>query len=283
VKEIRALGRLLVLFRGLEDEMAYVLDAECPHLGANMAKGGKVVGNCLECPWHRWQWNGQDGVCTKIPYQAEIPSIAKTKSYHVRELNGMVLIWYHTEGKDPEYEPELVTELELSTWYYGGAYNRMVRMHLQDFAENTADWQHFQPIHGNLRIPWTSIRVPGVDIQHSADWKKVTGKPHQCHFVDRAHLLFRGRAIPKTQAVADIFFDGPGSITIFKFTIEGLGEAGKPCIVLFHTHLPLKPLLQQVEFRWYHHHKVPKLIVNYVIGNWVNQVHHELLFLLFLF
>ena len=55
------------MFRG-EDGKAYVLDAYCPHLGANLAVGGQVVGNCIECPFHGWRFNGNDGKCVKIPY-----------------------------------------------------------------------------------------------------------------------------------------------------------------------------------------------------------------------
>lgn len=55
------------MFRGQDGE-AYVVDAYCPHLGANLAVGGRVVGNCIECPFHGWQFRGNDGKCVKIPY-----------------------------------------------------------------------------------------------------------------------------------------------------------------------------------------------------------------------
>ena len=45
------------------------MDAYCPHLGANMAVGGKVVNNdCLECPFHGWQFSGETGKLVNIPY-----------------------------------------------------------------------------------------------------------------------------------------------------------------------------------------------------------------------
>ena len=62
-----ALGEQVAVFRG-QDGKAYVLDAYCPHLGANLAVGGRVVGSCIECPFHGWQFRGNDGKCTKIPY-----------------------------------------------------------------------------------------------------------------------------------------------------------------------------------------------------------------------
>lgn len=45
-----------------------ILDAYCPHLGANMAEGGRVKGDCLECPFHGWLFRGSDGQCDYIPY-----------------------------------------------------------------------------------------------------------------------------------------------------------------------------------------------------------------------
>eukprot|EP01102_Stenamoeba_stenopodia_P021056 TRINITY_DN8390_c0_g1_i1.p1 TRINITY_DN8390_c0_g1~~TRINITY_DN8390_c0_g1_i1.p1 ORF type:complete len:460 (+),score=77.04 TRINITY_DN8390_c0_g1_i1:144-1382(+) len=274
LKEVRALGQNLVVFRGeaTDGAKAHVLDAECPHLGANLTQGGRVVGDCVECPWHKWKWRGSDGTCAHIPYQSDIPSIAKTRSWEVREVNKMVLVWWHDQGKPPEYEPEVIDTVETGTFRYVGSYNRRVKMHLQDFVENTADWQHFEPIHGRLRIPWTSIIIPGIRINHKAEWRKGDdSKPHQCWFRDDAYLEWKGKRIPRTDARGDTLFDGPGSITIFQFTIEDVGEPGKPCIVLFHTHLPLKPLMQQVEFRYYAHPSVSNFIVNYIVGNWVNQ------------
>ena len=61
------LGQNLAVFRDDKGE-AYVLDAYCPHMGANIAVGGHVIGDCLECPFHGWQFRGSDGKVTKIPY-----------------------------------------------------------------------------------------------------------------------------------------------------------------------------------------------------------------------
>ncbi|MEZ5167347.1 MAG: Rieske 2Fe-2S domain-containing protein [Acidimicrobiales bacterium] len=39
----------------------HVLEAHCKHLGAHLAHGGAVVGDCVQCPFHGWQW-GTDGL-----------------------------------------------------------------------------------------------------------------------------------------------------------------------------------------------------------------------------
>lgn len=56
----------LAVFRDTHGHV-HALDAFCPHLGANLAVGGKVRGSCLECPFHAWKWNGEDGKCVDIP------------------------------------------------------------------------------------------------------------------------------------------------------------------------------------------------------------------------
>lgn len=61
------LGENFVVFR-TEDGVACILDAYCPHLGAHLGVGSRVVGDCVECPFHGWKFRGQDGQCTSIPY-----------------------------------------------------------------------------------------------------------------------------------------------------------------------------------------------------------------------
>ena len=60
-------GLNLAVFRDTSGK-AHVLDAYCPHLGANLAVGGRVFGSCLECPFHGWKFRGEDGKCVDIPY-----------------------------------------------------------------------------------------------------------------------------------------------------------------------------------------------------------------------
>ena len=45
-RAVHSAGRELVVFRG-EDGEAHVLDAHCPHLGAHLGHGGRVVENTI--------------------------------------------------------------------------------------------------------------------------------------------------------------------------------------------------------------------------------------------
>ena len=57
-------GRDLVAYRGLDGRVT-VMDAHCRHLGANLAYGGCVVEDGIQCPFHGWVWNS-DGRNVRI-------------------------------------------------------------------------------------------------------------------------------------------------------------------------------------------------------------------------
>ena len=56
-----------------------IVDAYCPHLGANLGVGGRVHGNCIECPFHGWQFDGESGQCVKIPYADKVCGLGKRR------------------------------------------------------------------------------------------------------------------------------------------------------------------------------------------------------------
>src|SRR2546421_234852 len=74
VKPLKYFGQDLVAYR-TEEGSLHVLDAHCPHLGAHIGHGGKVNGDCVECPYHGWGY-GPDGVNRYIPYE-DRPNVSK--------------------------------------------------------------------------------------------------------------------------------------------------------------------------------------------------------------
>ena len=62
---IFAFGNDLVAFRSTAGEVT-VLDAYCPHLGAHLGYGGRVINDRVSCPFHGWVFN-QTGDCVHIP------------------------------------------------------------------------------------------------------------------------------------------------------------------------------------------------------------------------
>uniref|UniRef100_UPI002618C28A Rieske 2Fe-2S domain-containing protein n=1 Tax=Mycobacterium sp. TaxID=1785 RepID=UPI002618C28A len=74
VRPLHYFGEDLVAYRDEQGEL-HVLEAHCKHLGAHIGHGGKVVGDCVECPFHGWRW-GPDGCNKYIPYQPDRPNRA---------------------------------------------------------------------------------------------------------------------------------------------------------------------------------------------------------------
>ncbi|HEY6458762.1 MAG TPA: Rieske 2Fe-2S domain-containing protein, partial [Polyangiaceae bacterium] len=92
VVPLRYFGRDLVIFREERGDV-HVLDAHCPHMGAHLGHGGTVKDGCVRCPFHAWRFDGT-GQCVEVPYSARVPPRARVRPWHVREVNGLVLVWH---------------------------------------------------------------------------------------------------------------------------------------------------------------------------------------------
>ena len=147
MKSISALGTHMVAFRG-EDGKVGVLDAFCPHLGAHLGVGGVVDGNLIVCPFHNWSFDAA-GACQRIPYMdaqkgcehSVPPKRTNTKAYVVREVLGLVLVWFHAEAElasRPEYEPEVAADLHEGVskgdYYFAVMYSNEFDMHSCEMA-----------------------------------------------------------------------------------------------------------------------------------------------------
>jgi len=138
-KYVDSHGESLAVFRGNNGKV-YVLNAYCPHLGANLGIGGTVIhDSCIKCPFHGWTFDGETGNCVigkdlkpkqGISYEyewnkegnqcefkeKEVENIT-VKKYLTRELNGFIHVWFHSDEKAlPPYEPldisDFITRLD---------------------------------------------------------------------------------------------------------------------------------------------------------------------------
>lgn len=156
----------LVIFR-TESGEAKVLDAFCPHMGAhlgygiheNMGKGARVIGDSIQCPFHGWQFDG-GGMCTKIPYaNRPQPRVERGEqvigAWQVREMNGVIMVWYHPENAAPSFEPEAISELNEvgDEWSEPRVFTWVIDTHMQEIAENAVDPAHFKYVHGTNDVP----------------------------------------------------------------------------------------------------------------------------------
>ncbi len=172
---LRVLGRDLVAFRDREGRPT-VLDAYCPHLGAHLGCGGRVVDGAIECPFHAWRFDGE-GRCTHATGAATPPRVG-LRRWSTVEQDGIVFVWYHATAAAPSWAlPPMPSSsrrhaepVELR-W--------QVPTHVQEIRENIGDETHFGVIH---RLP------PAAAVQFDA-----RGPLARVGFPSRFELL--GRAI----------------------------------------------------------------------------------------
>jgi phenylpropionate dioxygenase-like ring-hydroxylating dioxygenase large terminal subunit len=179
VKRIRYFDEEMVLFRGRSGK-AYVLDAYCPHLGAHLAEGGRVMGEAVRCPFHGWQYDGGSGECTEIPYCKRIPPEARVRKWDVLERNAMIFVWHHAEGKPPFWEMPEIPEIGHEDWTEPRYFEIEVPVHQQDMHENNLDPVHFQFVHGMPEFPDNSEISYGENgrfmrVQHTSEQQTPAG------------------------------------------------------------------------------------------------------------
>jgi phenylpropionate dioxygenase-like ring-hydroxylating dioxygenase large terminal subunit len=126
-----------------------LFDAYCPHLGAHLGVGGRVVEGCLVCPFHEWSFDG-DGRNVAIPYAERPNGKARVRSYPTTVRSGFVLFWRHP---DPEVEPAWeIPELVPEDFIAAATFEWRVRTAWQEVAENSVDMAHFTSVHGLTRV-----------------------------------------------------------------------------------------------------------------------------------
>ena len=145
-------GTSLVAYRGAQSGEVHVLDAYCPHMGANLA-GGQVRGNSVICPFHAWSW-GPDGMCDDIPYAKKIPDKARIKSWPVMEENELVYVWNDPDGGPPIEGQRIAHEsvLDEFSWTPWVIHRVTVESNCRELIDNMADKAHFGPVHGSQKI-----------------------------------------------------------------------------------------------------------------------------------
>ncbi|HUF97320.1 MAG TPA: Rieske 2Fe-2S domain-containing protein [Ilumatobacter sp.] len=159
VHSVRAFGEDLVVYRTMSG-MALVVDAYCPHLGAHLGKGGTVVDECLQCPFHGWRF-GVDGVNVFVPYADRPNRAARLGTRHAVERNEGIFVWHDATGRDPLWElPDIFVDLfddATADDYYPAAPFGCLRVdgeiHPQYVVENGVDAGHFLAVHRMGSVP----------------------------------------------------------------------------------------------------------------------------------
>jgi len=145
VKQLNYFGTRMVIFR-TESNKLNVWDAFCPHLGANLAKGGKVIGEEIQCPFHAWCF-GPGGKCTSIPYAKKIPPKAFVKNWLTKEVDGLVFVWHAITNEEPTYNVPALPGHDTDQWQGWAVRLLQIKSNPWEIVENLADKAHFPIVH----------------------------------------------------------------------------------------------------------------------------------------
>ncbi|WP_424102264.1 Rieske 2Fe-2S domain-containing protein [Moorena producens] len=216
VKPLHYFGKELVLFR-TEQGTPHVFDAYCPHLGTHLGHGGTVKGEVLRCPFHGWCFN-TDGQCVDIPYGNKIPSKAAISPWPVRELNGVIMVYYDGEGKLPTWEIPPLPELTSSEWIpFKVVSRRKIRSHLQETKENLIDVGHLYGTHLVNSVESGTLHIDNQVLKwsYSASSKNIPSSPETKAYIEQTlyglgHIVHRYHVkMPFEYEYMVVFYDTP--------------------------------------------------------------------------
>jgi len=167
-RSLQYFGEKLVAYRG-EDGGVHVLDAYCAHMGADLAAGGRVIGNDIECPFHAWRYCGS-GECVAIPYAKKIPEKARQRAWRTREMNGLILVHHDPAGREPDFEIPVIAEYGTPEWLPWTTKMYRVKTHPREIVENLADRAHFPRVHA------TEIEDFAFEVKGHTATQRVKGR-----------------------------------------------------------------------------------------------------------
>lgn len=119
-----------------------VYDAICPHRGADLGIGGKLVDSrIVTCPYHghRVALGGEGGGPYCVP---QYPSIVKSG-----------LIFAMVGGFETGKLPEMLDYLESTHKIFPG-FTKTIKVPPEMVIENAFDWAHFPPVHDVLKVEY---------------------------------------------------------------------------------------------------------------------------------
>lgn len=136
------MGQDVVIFR-TRSGVVSVIDPYCPHLGAHLGYDSTVEGEAIRCPFHYFCFD-VNGQCVSTGYGTKPPPKAVIRARPVREKNGLILVWFHAEGRAPEWEVP-----DLDSRAYSPVVGRSWELvsHPQETTENSVDIGHLSIVH----------------------------------------------------------------------------------------------------------------------------------------
>jgi len=197
---VRRFGEDLIFFRTSRGELACV-NSLCAHRKASLAKGW-VENDHIKCPFHGIEYD-VTGKCVYVPSNGRTSdsdySRLNLKTYAVREIGGIVFVWYG--DNEPDKEPDVFDVITDPSYTYDHTsdswnvdYSRVI--------ENQLDVSHLAFVHHNTigrggKMVCNGPKVEWLDdhtMRTSADNEKEEGqipRPSEEAVIKDTNLTFR--------------------------------------------------------------------------------------------
>lgn len=160
----RALGTALVLYR-TADGTVVVLEDRDAHRPYPLSLG-RVEGDLIVSSYSGFAY-GPGGQCVRVPTQAEVPYGARVRAFPVREVDGLVWVWFGEVGTADLHRPPRVPWLREEEWStLGSEWTTQADFLL--LHENFADITHVAVVDPVIAPPaLTAGPVPLLEVEVS--------------------------------------------------------------------------------------------------------------------
>ena len=200
ITAVKRFGENIILFRTSDGTLACVADL-CAHRGASLSKGCVKNGH-VQCPFHGIEYD-TTGKCVYVPSDgraaAENYDRFKLKAYPVREIGGIIFIWYG--DAEPTSEPDVfdvVTDPKYTydqvddTW--GVHYSRVIENQLDvshlAFVHRTTIGRGNKTISNGPKVVWLDENTLQTSANNEVD-NGQTAKPAEECEIKSTNLTFK--------------------------------------------------------------------------------------------
>jgi phenylpropionate dioxygenase-like ring-hydroxylating dioxygenase large terminal subunit len=129
---------------------------------------GRVVGDCLQCPFHHWEY-AADGKCRRIPARDAIPPFAAQRTFPAVERHGLIFFW---NGARPQFPLPFFAGLEPDRFVRGRPFHFTADCSWLMLVANGFDGQHFQAVHDRRLLEPPRVDSPELHarrVQYQAE------------------------------------------------------------------------------------------------------------------
>jgi phenylpropionate dioxygenase-like ring-hydroxylating dioxygenase large terminal subunit len=114
----------------------------CPHRSARLSQG-RLKNDCIECPFHGFQFNAQ-GACSHVPELGREAPGLRVESYRLHEAHGF--LWWK-KGNAPTENPPWFSDLPGGSW---GTHDvHQWNQNITRCIENQLDFAHLPFVHAS--------------------------------------------------------------------------------------------------------------------------------------